>query len=82
MARSYRIPVELDRWINQTASANGIKPAVLVRDLLELGRVAYQEADRREQQRNRVRSRAVVSLLRSRSGTGSVIPCPWLVRLR
>lgn len=46
VVRSYRLPVELDQWINQTASANGIKPAVLVRDLLELGRAAYQEADR------------------------------------
>ena len=46
VARSYRLPVELDQWINQTASAKGITPSVLVRDLLELGRAAYQEADR------------------------------------
>jgi hypothetical protein len=46
VARSYRLPVELDQWIIQTASAKGVKPAALVRDLLELGRAAYQEADR------------------------------------
>lgn len=46
VARSFRLPVELDQWIIQTASAKGIKPSALVRDLLELGRAAYQDADR------------------------------------
>jgi hypothetical protein len=47
VARSYRLPVELDRWISQTARAKGVKPAAIVRELLELGRVAYEQADRR-----------------------------------
>lgn len=46
VVRSYRLPVELDAWIVQTASSKGIKPSTLVRDLLELGRAAYQDADR------------------------------------
>ena len=46
VVRSYRLPVDLDQWINQTATAKGIKPSTLVRDLLELGRAAYQDADR------------------------------------
>lgn len=46
VARSYQLPVDLDHWIIQTAAAKGVKPAALVRDLLELGRTAYQDADR------------------------------------
>lgn len=46
VVRGYRLPVDLDQWINQTASTKGIKPSTLVRDLLELGRAAYQDADR------------------------------------
>jgi hypothetical protein len=46
VARSYRLPVELDQWIITTAAAKGVKPSTLVRDLLELGRAAYQNADR------------------------------------
>ena len=46
VVRSYRLPVDLDQWINETAAAKGIKPSTLVRDLLELGRAAYQDADR------------------------------------
>lgn len=46
VTRSYRLPVELDQWIARTAAAKGVKPAVLVRDLLELGRAAYHQADR------------------------------------
>jgi hypothetical protein len=47
VARSYRLPVELDQWIIQTASTKGVKPSTLVRDLLELGRAAVQETDRK-----------------------------------
>jgi hypothetical protein len=46
IARSYRLPVELDQWITATAAGRGIKPSVLVRDLMELGRSAYEGADR------------------------------------
>lgn len=46
VARSYRLSVELDQWIQHTAAARGVKPSALVRDLLELGRTAYQESDR------------------------------------
>jgi hypothetical protein len=46
VARSYRLPVDLDQWISQTATAQGIKPSALVRDLLEVGRATYQDADR------------------------------------
>lgn len=46
VARSYRLPIDLDQWIAQTAADKGIKPSTLVRDLLELGRAAYQDADR------------------------------------
>lgn len=46
VVRSYRLPVELDQWVNETAASKGIKPSALVRDLLELGRAAYQDADR------------------------------------
>ena len=47
VARSYRLPVDLDHWITQAATAKGIKPSVLVRDLLELGRAAIQDTDRK-----------------------------------
>jgi hypothetical protein len=44
--RTYRLPVELDQWIAVTSQANGVRPSDLVRDLLELGRAAYAQADR------------------------------------
>jgi hypothetical protein len=44
--RTYRLPVELDQWIAATARAKGVRPSELVRDLLELGRVAYEQVDR------------------------------------
>lgn len=46
VARSYRLPVELDRWIADTAAAKGIKASTLVRDLLELGRAAVEGSER------------------------------------
>jgi hypothetical protein len=45
VARSYRLPVELDRWITATAAEKGVKPSALVRDLIELGRSSYQDSD-------------------------------------
>lgn len=44
--RTYRLPVELDQWIATTARAKGVRPSDLVRDLLELGRAAHEQADR------------------------------------
>jgi hypothetical protein len=46
VTRNHRLPFELDQWITHTASAKGIDPSTLVRDLLELGRASYQGADR------------------------------------
>lgn len=46
VARTRRIPVELDQWIERTATAKGLTPSELVRQLLALGRAAYEEADR------------------------------------
>lgn len=45
--RTYWLPVDQDQWIIRTALAKGIPPAMLVRELLELGRTAYEQADRR-----------------------------------
>jgi hypothetical protein len=44
--RTYRLPVEFDQWITATAQAKGVRPSDLVRDLLELGRAAYEQVDR------------------------------------
>lgn len=46
VVNSSRIPVELDQWIKRTADHRGVKESVIVRELLELGRSAYEGADR------------------------------------
>jgi hypothetical protein len=44
--RTFRLPVDLDSWITATATAKGVQRSDLVRDLLELGREAFEGADR------------------------------------
>jgi hypothetical protein len=44
--RSYRLPFALDEWITRTAAEKGVQPSDLVRDLLALGRAAYERVDR------------------------------------
>jgi hypothetical protein len=44
--RTFRLPIDLDSWITTTAVAKGIQRSDLVRNLLELGREAFEGADR------------------------------------
>ena len=44
--RTFRLPVDLDAWITTTAADKGVQRSDFVRDLLELGREAFEGADR------------------------------------
>ena len=46
VVRSYRIPVELDAWLREQAEARRVTRSDLVRDLIELGRIALTGTDR------------------------------------
>ena len=46
VVRSYRISVELDRWLTSEAQVRAISNSELVRELLELGRATSERADR------------------------------------
>ena len=45
IARSARIPIELDQWLRDTAERKGIRPSELARELMELGRTMYEADD-------------------------------------
>jgi hypothetical protein len=59
--RSYRLPVDLDQWITQTAAAKGQKPSDFVRDMLRLARsVLERESDRQVSMADVLRALATV----------------------
>lgn len=43
--RSVRVPFDLDRWVTATAQRRGVKESDLLRDLLVLGRSAFEQYD-------------------------------------
>ena len=60
VVRSYRIPVELDRWLTAQAHERGVSNSDLVRDLLEVGRSTVEGGDREISLADAIRALAAV----------------------